>query len=173
MKSVSEVYTYNDSDNIYFIINKRTRGYSSSYLSLRSIRIRNGSVVALNKNSGKVAWSWDVKSKHSTSKTSFSTHLLLDHLDKSPLLLFASRRSVNKENVYYQMISIVAVDKQSGKVVLDHKAATNNSFRSVKFNMADRYIDLNSYNERYRIQAVVQQAEGTDIPPAPAVPEGP
>lgn len=172
MKSVSEVYTYDDTDNIYLVINKRTRGYSSSYLSLRSIRIRNGSVVALNKNTGKVAWNWDVESKHDSNKTSFSTHLLLDHLDKSPLLLFASRKSVHKENVYYQMVSLVAVDKQTGKVVLDHKAATNNSFRSVKFNMADRYIDLNSYNERYRIQAVVQQAEGNDIPPEPATPEG-
>lgn len=172
MKSVTEMYSLDDKENVYLFINKRTRGYSSSYLSLRSIRMRNGSVVALNKDSGKVAWTWDVASKHKEVGKNFSTHLLLDHIDKSPLLLFASRRGIHKENVYYNLVSILAVDKKTGKVVLDHRAATNNSFRSVVFNMAEKYIDLSSYNERYRIQAIVQQAAVEDFPPPPDVPEG-
>jgi hypothetical protein len=52
-------------------------------------------------------------------------------------------------------MELLAIDKKSGRRLLDVPIPTNGGgFRSMNINLPDRYIELRSYNEIIRLEAV-------------------
>ena len=69
-------------------------------------------------------------------------------------MTFATRTYVRKGPLNYWTLGVVAIDKKSGRKLLDTTVPFTNSFRSVDVNLADRYVELRSYNDRIRLIAV-------------------
>lgn len=142
-KSRSGMYVVADHDNVYVIANKSRRSGSYYSLGLPFVRV-NGAVIAFDRVNGKRLWKQTVENQN----------LVRSQFEHSPVMTFAMRTYVRKGALNYWTLSVVALDKSSGRKLVESKSPFNSSFRSVDVNLADRYIELRSYNDRFRLVAV-------------------
>jgi outer membrane protein assembly factor BamB len=81
-------------------------------------------------------------------------HLVLDFLEDSPLLTFASRSLVRNREFGHWSFNLLVLDKQTGRKILETSDPSSSGFRTLEVNMAERYIEMRSYNQRVRLLAV-------------------
>jgi outer membrane protein assembly factor BamB len=151
----SPKYVVNDDDRIYLIINRqrrnRHRNRNTYATSLPSVRV-NGLMLAFDRHSGKQLW-----------KQSFSEQsLVLEQLNESPVLVFATKQFVRTPKLSYPSMNLIAINKDTGQRLVQHSAPSNFGFRSLKINMSQRYVELLSYNQRVRLVPVENQAAAVD-----------
>lgn len=143
-----EIYSLTDDLNVYLLAN---RGVESSFYSEGIPFVRaSGLLAAFDPEAGKLRWKQQIAAQN----------LLLERLDASPLLVFASRKteSGGKSKTQYWTLHLVAIDKLSGKKLLDDKWASQPGFRSLSVSASNRYIELRGYNERLRLHPVDRPA---------------
>ncbi|QDU36585.1 outer membrane biogenesis protein BamB [Maioricimonas rarisocia] len=140
-KELHRSYVLADRNHIYVILERPTNQYS--YISTPSIHV-NGHVIALDRNSGQVIWKQEVENQN----------LLMSHFDAMPILLFTAVTHRQQRNVVFQEMRLLAVDKPTGRVLMDWtRPISNGGLNQVELNLRDRFVELRSYSERLRLQA--------------------
>jgi outer membrane protein assembly factor BamB len=156
LKSRGQLYVLSDQRNIYLAINKR-RSRNNNYYGgsqLPSLQL-NGPLIAFDIRSGQLLWKQDVRSQQ----------LVYQQLRISPVLLFSKRSYERKNNLNYWKMELLAIDKKSGRRLLDAPMPMNNEFTSMNINLPDRYIELRSYNEIIRLEAVDKTTAAAPVSP--------
>jgi outer membrane protein assembly factor BamB len=153
LKSRSGIYVIADHDNVYLMANKTMRSGSYYSLGLPFVRV-NGTVFAFDRRNGKRLW----------KQTVTNQNLVLSQFAHSPVMTFAMRTYVRKGQLNYWTLDVVAIDKKTGRKLIDAKSPFNSSFRSVDVNLADRYIEMRSYNSRIRLIAIDRKTTKVTTP---------
>ena len=144
----TNLYAFQDAVNLYVAVNKPIKGSYYS-VNLHSIRI-NGALMAfsLGASKGPPRWRQPVA----------SLNLILEKLEHSPLLLLASREYKREGNLRYYLLKLQALDKLTGEARAKLETPSNYwSFNGLRLNLAERYLELGSYNQRIRLVAGSQQ----------------
>ena len=108
----------------------------------------NGVVAAFDRQQSKLRWKQQISEQN----------LLIERLDHSPLLVFASRKYERNGRLQFSMQHIVALDKLSGAKLLDNRAAAQQGIRSVNVSLGERYIELRGFNDRIRLYPIDKSA---------------
>jgi hypothetical protein len=133
-----------DGENVYVLLDHLKRG-EYPHINAPAVRI-NGSVCALRRDGTGLAWQHEVPNQC----------LLLSQLQHAPVLVFLSYRSVPlpKLQSAYTKLELLALEKTTGQVVADLKQPSNGgAYYLLRFNLAGRYFEVRSHNERIRVQA--------------------
>ena len=129
-----------DEHRVYILANNpNRRGYYYSE-NLPSVQV-NGDITVYDRHTGKRLWQQKVTAQN----------LLQQHFHHSPILTFAARNYVRKGQMAYGTVTVVAIDKNTGRKLVDHTIPSNSGFRALDINMTERYVELSSYNERIRL----------------------
>jgi outer membrane protein assembly factor BamB len=146
LKGRQEAYVLADNLNVYLLIN---RSGQQNYYSEQVPFVRiNGMVLAFDPRADKLRWKQAVTSQN----------LVLERLDFSPFLVFATRKYERKGAVHVWSLSLLALDKQNGARLIDVSAPSQPGFRSVTVNAAERFVELRGYNERVRLYPIEERA---------------
>ncbi|MFG0332835.1 MAG: hypothetical protein ACF8TS_05675, partial [Maioricimonas sp. JB049] len=140
-KELHRSYVLSDHNHIFVILERPTNQYS--YISTPSIHV-NGHVFAVDRNSGQVIWTQEIENQN----------LLMSHFDAMPILLFTAVTHRQQRNVVFQEMRLLAVDKPTGRVLMDWtRPISNGGLNQVELNLRERFVELRSYSERLRLQA--------------------
>ena len=142
LKGAQGVYVFTDSENLYVAVNKPIQGSYYS-VNLHSIRV-NGPLLAFARGAAEGPPRW---------RTQISgMNLVLDKIEHSPLMLMVSRQYKREGNLRYYLMRLKAIDKETGQSLASLETPSNYwSFNGLKLNLAERYIELGSYNQRLRL----------------------
>jgi outer membrane protein assembly factor BamB len=140
----TETFVIADQNTLFLALNKG--GAGSSY-SDQIPFVRVSSILAFDLETGKQRWKLDFQQQLKVPQH----NLFIERLSASPFLLFCNREFKTKGRLPVWSLNLVAVDKLTGNVLLDEKTASQPGFRSLTVNAADKYIELRSYNERFRL----------------------
>ena len=132
---------------------RRTLEYPEGFRSTLTV---GGEVLAFDAHEGKLLWQRTV-SPHS---------LVLDSVHDSPMLTFVWRTLVNNKEFGHWSVHILVIDKRTGRQILSTADLSASNFRTLELNMAERYIELRSYNQRLRLIAVNRPSASARQPPA-------
>ena len=72
----------------------------------------------------------------------------------TPVLTFIQRTLERKGNLAFWLSRLKVMSKQDGRLLAETKSTNGNGYQSFDVNMADRFVELRSYNERIRLLAV-------------------
>ncbi|MEX1098181.1 MAG: PQQ-binding-like beta-propeller repeat protein [Planctomycetales bacterium] len=135
-----------DDERIFLLVNRGRRdggGYSDGVPHATA----NGAVIALDRATGQVAW----------RRTVDRQSLMLPYFRHMPVLVFAVRRFERSDEIHLMIGEVLAVDRRTGRTLLESSLPGSNGFQSLSVNARDRYVELGSYNERLRFTAVPRQ----------------
>lgn len=144
VKSSSQMHAVADGENVYVLLDHLKRG-DYPHINAPAVRI-NGTVCALRRDGTGRAWQREVPNQC----------LLLSQLQHAPVLVFLSYRSVPlpKLQSAYTKLELLALEKTTGQPVADLKQPSNGgAYYMLRFNLAERYFEVRSHNERIRVQA--------------------
>ena len=148
LKGATSIYAFHDSENLYVAVNRPIKGSYYS-VNLHSIRV-NGPLLAFSRAAvgGPPRWRKQVD----------GLNLVLDKLEHAPLLLLASRQYLREGNLRYYLLKLQALDKRTGEVRASLETPSNYwSFNGLRLNLAEKYLELGSYNQRIRLNVGGQQ----------------
>lgn len=154
----TEKYLLADADRIYLIVNSQESGSSQYGESLSSIRVH-GTIYAWNRQTHQFAWPHPV--------TMRQQNLVIDRFANMPVLLMISRSLRPRGIASVGTLSICAIHKQTGKVLVESKfPSAFNSIHAININSEGPSIDLKSYNLRMRLMPTeVSDAAKSDPQP--------
>ncbi len=146
IRSYSSIYTIADPENYYMFVNRRNRDSLSHSTSLTSFPV-NGHIYAINRKTGKIRWEQEAQSQY----------LIMQQFNQSPLLLMVANRIQHQKKRKVQMphhrqLNLVAIDKQSGKKVIDYTSIMNPNINSINFKLSKELIELRAYSDRLQIR---------------------
>ncbi len=144
LRSPVDIFAIADRDHLFLVRSPNRRRAIEYPEGFRSSLAIGGPVFAFDAREGKLLWQHDVSS-HS---------LVLDSVHDSPMLIFVWRSVVNSREFGRWSVHILVIDKRTGRKVLSTVDLSASNFRSLELNMAERYIELRSYNQRVRLIAV-------------------
>ena len=148
LKGATSIYAFHDSENLYVAVNRPIKGSFYS-VNLHSIRV-NGPLLAFSRDAAGGAPRW--------RKQVDGLNLVLDKLEHAPLLLLASRQYLREGNLRYYLLKLQALDKRTGQVRASLETPSNYwSFNGLRLNLAEKYLELGSYNQRIRLNVGGQQ----------------
>ncbi len=148
LKGATSIYAFHDSENLYVAVNRPIKGSFYS-INLHSIRV-NGPLLAFSHAAVGGAPRW--------RKQVDGLNLVLDKLEHAPLLLLASRQYLREGNLRYYLLKLQALDKRTGQIRASLETPSNYwSFNGLRLNLAERYLELGSYNQRIRLNVGGQQ----------------
>ncbi|MBQ18206.1 MAG: hypothetical protein CMJ65_13905 [Planctomycetaceae bacterium] len=160
MKGSSSFYAFEDSENLYVAVNKPLKGTYYS-INLHSVRV-NGVLCAFDRQAAGVAPRWRKEVK--------GMNLILDKSRHAPLLVLASREYKREGALRYYLLRLAAVDKRTGQDRVSMETPSNYwSFNGLRLNLAERYLELGSYNQRIRLVAAGKERVSIEPKPKPAV----
>lgn len=137
----SECYALADEQGIYLLVNSNAGGYHHFAESLPSVRAH-GTLYAWSRASGRLLWKQSLENQH----------LLVDHLRSAPVLVFCSREWKQRGAINYSELSLLVLNKVSGKVLYESSTPTMYSgFHSLAIVPAEQTVELRSYNLRVRL----------------------
>ena len=145
LKYRAEMHVITDNERAYLIVNQsRRRSYFYSSGGLPAMNI-NGMIYAFDLKDGRKLWEQKV----------LNQQLVLEQLTHSPVLLFSSRQYERQGNLTTWATNLVALDKVTGRELIETKLSSQYSggIQSLKLNLAERTIELTSYNQRVRLVA--------------------
>jgi hypothetical protein len=145
MEATSQVHAVADAEFVYFLVDHLPNQSVSNVNS--AVRV-NGTVFAMRREGGGIAWQHRVDSQN----------LLLSQFEHSPLIVFLAYQSQMEQELRftYFHVRLQALDKQTGRVVaeLDQPMPIGGTFYQMRLDMADREFDIRSNNQRITIRAV-------------------
>ena len=148
LKGATNLYAFQDSENLYVAVSRPIKGSYYS-VNLHAIRV-NGPLLAFSHDAsgGPPRWRSQVE----------GLNLVLEKLEHSPLLLLASREYKREGNLRYYLLKLQALDKRTGQACASLETPSNYwSFNGLRLNLAERYLELGSYNQRIRLVVGGQQ----------------
>ena len=142
LSKVKSIHVIQDSQNVYAFLNQAAvsnRSATSPWLNI------DGSVVAFNRFSGKQIWQQSVAKQK----------LPLENFAHLPVVLFANRTNQVENGLSFQKTDIVAIEKQTGRKLLERTMATrpHDQINGLNLNLAENYIELRSTYEYTRLFA--------------------
>ncbi|NOX53082.1 MAG: PQQ-binding-like beta-propeller repeat protein, partial [Planctomycetes bacterium] len=141
LRTASDRYLVADPDQFYIVVNQRQSSFFSQ--PLPSVRTH-GYLFAYDRHTGRRLWSQRVAQQA----------LVLEQFDLSPYLVFAVQKPKQEGKLSYRSLGILFLDKRDGRAVVRVEVPTYYSnFTSVDVNVAEKYVELRTYNERLRIAA--------------------
>ncbi len=155
MRSSADIFAIADRDRVYLMRSPSRHRPLEYPEGFRSSLTVGGKIFAFDTREGKLLWQQDV-SPHS---------LVLDSVHDSPMLTFVWRTLVSNREFGHWSVHILVIDKRTGRQVLSTSDLSASNFRTLELNMAERYIELRSYNQRVRLIAV-NRPKATAKPPA-------
>jgi len=156
LRSTTDIFAIADRDRLFLLRSpsrRRTLEYPEGFRSTLTV---GGEVLAFDAHEGKLLWQRTV-SPHS---------LVLDSVHDSPMLTFVWRTLVNNKEFGHWSVHILVIDKRTGRQILSTADLSASNFRTLELNMAERYIELRSYNQRLRLIAVNRPNVSTKQPAA-------
>ena len=132
-------YLVADHDRVFLIVSgERTNYYGDEFVSVPV----NGTIFAFDRRGAGELWQQKVDNQG----------LILNHFAASPVLLFSARRSEQRGRVLVQFQKLLVLDKKTGRKQFDEELTNQyNGYRGLNLNLADRQIELLTYNERLRL----------------------
>ncbi len=76
-------------------------------------------------------------------------HLILDHLDHSPIVLCLARTFEQQGSSW--KLALLAIDRQHGQIVHQSDSQVQANFHQMSVNMQDGFVELKTYNDRLRL----------------------
>jgi outer membrane protein assembly factor BamB/tetratricopeptide (TPR) repeat protein len=140
-----DTFAVTDRERLYMIKSSQRRSYAVQFPEgfQRSLNV-GGRITAFNLRDGKIAW---------TNSRIPSHNLVLDFLADSPVLTFAGRQLVRSGEFGHWSFNLLVLDKRTGHEVLKATDPSASNFKTLEVNMAEKYIELRSFNQRLRLMA--------------------
>ncbi len=141
----SDTFAVIDNERLYLIRSNQRRSYAAQFPEgfQRSLNV-SGRIAAFNLRDGKHAW---------TNSRIPAHNLVLDFLTDSPVLIFAGRQLVRSGEFGHWSFNLLVLDKRTGREVLKATDPSASNFKTLEVNMAEKYIELRSFNQRLRLMA--------------------
>lgn len=155
LRGPGDVYAITDRDRLFLLRSPNRRRPLEYPEGFRSTLTVGNEVFAFDARDGALLWQRSV-SPHS---------LVLDSIQDSPMLTFVWRTLVSNKEFGHWSVHILVIDKRTGRQVLSTSDMAASNFRTLELNMAERYIELRSYNQRLRLIAV-NRPSASATPPA-------
>ena len=157
LKDKAELHAVADADQLYLIVNRPRKGGQFFYSDGIPVLRVNGPIIAFNRREGRQLW----------KKEMLGQSLVRQQMGHTPFLVFATRILHRKNRMSFWKLRLAAIDRQTGRSLIDLQTGTSSSFRSMHVNMDERWLQLESYNQRIRLYAVEpgqEAAEAGDVP---------
>jgi outer membrane protein assembly factor BamB len=140
-----DTFAVADHERLYMIRSSQRRAYTVQFPEgfQRSLSV-GGQIAAFDLRTGKPAW---------TSNHIPAHNLVLDFLADSPVMLFAGRQLVRSGEFGHWSFNLLVLDKRTGHQVLKTTDPSATGFKTLEVNMAEKYIELRSFNQRLRLMA--------------------
>jgi hypothetical protein len=131
-------YLVADNDRLFLIVSGQQTNYYGDELMTVPV---NGTIFAFDRRKGGELWQQRVDNQA----------LVLNHFGASPTLLFSTRKFEQRGKVHVQVHRLLMFDKQTGRKLFEDELTNQyNGFR-LNLNLAERYVELQSYNDRLRL----------------------
>lgn len=141
-RSARQIYVVADRDTLFVAANGSGRHNYYGYGSLTSLSV-NGNLYAFDRSSKRLLW-----------KQKVTNHQLVqDEFDNSPVLTFMTRSYTRIGQTGYMTMRLLAIDKRTGKKLVEREAPSNQYYSSMTVNLTDRVVEFRGYNERLRLVA--------------------
>jgi outer membrane protein assembly factor BamB/tetratricopeptide (TPR) repeat protein len=145
LRTAGDTFAVTDRERLYIIKSNQRRTYTVQFPEgfQRSLSV-GGRITAYNLRDGKLAWANSRIPSH---------NLVLDFLADSPVLIFAGRQLVKSGSAEFQhwSFNLLVLDKRTGHEVLKATDPSVSNFKTLEVNMAEKYIELRSFNQRLRL----------------------
>lgn len=139
-----QIYVLADRNTLFVVANGGSRSrFSYSYGGLTTIPVY-GEIHAFDRQTRKRLWKKSVSNQQ----------LVMDHFALSPVLAFNTQSYVRKGLIQHQTLAFQAIDKRTGKTLINKKVPSNYYYGSFTVNLRDRYVEFRTYNNRLRLVAV-------------------
>jgi outer membrane protein assembly factor BamB len=147
-----DTFAVTDRERLYLVRSSQRRSYTVQFPEgfQRSLNV-GGRITAFNLRDGKHAW---------TNSRIPSHNLVLDFLADSPVMIFAGRQLVRSGEFGHWSFNLLVLDKRTGHVVLKTTDPSASNFKTLEVNMADKYVELRSFNQRLRLMAAEPSRTG-------------
>jgi outer membrane protein assembly factor BamB/tetratricopeptide (TPR) repeat protein len=155
LRAPGDIFAIADRDRLFLLRSPNRRRPLEYPEGFRSTLTVGNEVLAFDAREGTLLWQRKV-SPHS---------LVLDSIHDSPMLTFVWRTLVTNKEFGHWSVHILVIDKRTGRQVLSTSDMAASNFRTLELNMAERYIELRSYNQRLRLIAV-NRPSASEKPPA-------
>lgn len=166
-EKLQEATLLTDHDRFYIALNRASdRGVhwgSAASFAIRSAKV-NGTVYALNRRTGKLEWISDFVPHHS---------LLLEQWNDLPVLLLASQFTKSTANGVpeRQGVKVTAINKISGKLILDDEIPQTSQFHAINANVSSGRLEL--IRQDMKVVFVTPEAAAQPEPTTPTSPTRP
>lgn len=161
VKVRADMYVVADPQQVYLIVNRpRPRGeFHTAYYSqeLPTIRV-NGTLIALDVATGKKLWHRSIPAQG----------MIRSGLEQSPILLFTVRQSQTFKQTQYWRMNLFALDKRTGKPLLEEPTNGNYMFQALQVSASGRYVELITNNQHIRLSASSGSTAAIEAPMPPA-----
>jgi len=131
-------YLVSDNDRVFLIVS----GQQSNFYGDDLITIPvNGTIFAFDRRAGGELWREKVDNQA----------LVMNHFGASPVLLFSTRKFEQRGKIHVQVHRLLLIDKKTGRKQLDNELISQYSGFRLNLNLAERYLELLTYNDRVRL----------------------
>lgn len=133
-------YLIADHDRLFLIVSgNQTNNFLGDEFATVPI---NGKIFAFDRRAGGELWRQNVENQG----------LILSHFGASPVLLFSTRRFEQRGRIHVQVQKLLMLDKKTGRKQFEDEFTNQFSgYRSLNLNLAERQIELLTYNDRLRL----------------------
>lgn len=159
LDSHKDFYVVVNDTHLYLVGHSQARNTIS--VSVPSVPV-NGTLAVYLRQTGKLIWKQDFKKKH----------LVLDDQNLLPIILLVSRDYLRTGNRSTSIIHLEALDKQTGKNLLNWKAPMDSNIRNIRVDYQQKMIELLTYSARILLYDASELAlNHKTAPDAPGKPE--
>ena len=132
-------YLVADHDRLFLIVSgERTNFYGDEFATVPV----NGTIFAFDRRAGGELWRQRVDNQG----------LILNHFVASPTLIFSTRRFETRGKIHVQVQKLLLLDKKTGRKQFEEEFTNQfNGYRGLNLNLAERQIELLTYNDRLRL----------------------
>jgi len=148
-KKNNGVVAVTDADRLYLAVGDGTR-FGSYYYNTPTIPV-NGQLLAFDRHTRKFLWKQSVEKQN----------LVVSQMSYTPILLLMNFQYERKMNFGFSSMQLMAIDKRNGHILVNEKLASS-GLQAVTTNMAERYVEVRTYNMRIRLLASDTEAAASN-----------
>ena len=127
-----------DNDRLFLIVSgQQTNFYGDDLVTVPV----SGTIFAFDRRAGGELWRQKVDNQA----------LVLNHFGASPALLFSTRKFEQRGRVSVQVHRLLMFDKKTGRKLFEDELTNQYSGFRLNLNLAERYVELLTYNDRLRL----------------------
>ena len=131
-------FLVSDNDRLFLIVSGQQTNFYGDELDTVPV---NGAGFAFDRRAGGELWRQKVDNQA----------LVLNHFGASPALLFSTRKFEQRGKVHVQVHRLLMFDKKTGRKLFEDELTNQFSGFRLNLNLAERYIELLTYNDRLRL----------------------